>query len=80
MSNMAQEDDRPMLFNGRRVRAWCVDAGIRQEDLADAIGIPIGTVKSWTYGQKRISFDNACRIAEYFGKSLDDLRLDIAAA
>lgn len=61
-------------FNGRRVRAWCVEAGITYEELAKAIGETPGKVKSWVYNQRNIGFDKAVKIAEYFGKPLDDLR------
>lgn len=67
-------------FNGRRVRAWCVDAGITYEQLAEKIGEGVGAVKSWVYGERRINFDQACKICTYFGKSLDELRTDAAAA
>lgn len=60
-------------FNGRRVRSWCVDAGIDYEDLAKGIRVPLGTLKSWLYGQRIISYPQAVAIADYFGKSLDDL-------
>lgn len=63
-------------FNGRRVRAWCVDAGITYKDLAKAINEGVGAVKSWVYGERRINFDQACKVCNYFGKSLDELRLD----
>lgn len=58
---------------GRRVRGWCKDAGISQQELAEGLGVPIGTLKSWLYGQRNIGFEEACVIADYFGKSLDDL-------
>lgn len=61
-------------FNGRRVRSWCVDADITLDDLAKRIGVSAGTLKSWVYGQRSISFDQACKIADVFGKPLDDLR------
>ena len=61
-------------FNGRRVRAWCVDSGITYDELA------VGTLKAWIYGQRGISFPQACAIAEVFGKSLDDLREQKAAS
>lgn len=67
-------------FNGRRVRAWCVDAGISIEELADRIGVRYGTLKSWIYNKRSIDFANACLIANYFGKSLDDLRETVPAA
>lgn len=61
-------------FNGRRVRAWCVDEGISYEQLAEKIGVKVGTLKAWIYGQRSIDFDQACAIAKAFDKPLDDLR------
>ena len=46
-------------FNGRRVRAWCVDSGITYDELAERIGVPVGTLKAWIYGQRGISFPQA---------------------
>lgn len=42
--------------------------------------MPVGTLKAWIYGQRGISFPQACAIAEVFGKSLDDLREQKAAS
>lgn len=61
-------------FNGRRVRSWCVDAGITLEELAERIHKPFGTLKSWVYNQRAISFEQACEIADVFGKPVDELR------
>lgn len=61
-------------FNGRRVRAWCVDEGISYEELAEKIGVKVGTLKAWVYGSRGIDFNQACAIAVAFGKPLDDLR------
>lgn len=60
-------------YVGRRVRGWCKDAGITQQELADGLGVPYGTLRSWLYGERRIELEQACAIADYFGKSLDDL-------
>ena len=61
-------------FNGRRVRAWCVDANITYDELAEHVGVPLTTLKSWIYGQRRIGFEEACAIADVFGKPVDELR------
>ena len=78
-SRKRDEKGREMIisqptFNGRRVRAWCVDAGMTHEELAKRLGIANGTLKSWIYGQRNISFNYACAIADVFGKSVDELR------
>lgn len=62
-------------FNGRRVRSWCVDSDMSYEDLAKSIGVAEGTLKAWVYGQRSISFDHACAIANVFKKPVDDLRI-----
>ena len=61
-------------FNGRRVRSWCVDADMTHEELAEKIGVPVGTIKSWIYGQRRPLFEQACAIADVFGKPVSELR------
>lgn len=58
---------------GRRLRSWMVDAGMTQEDVAEALGVSTGALKSWIYGQRSISFDRAEQICDLFGKPLDEL-------
>lgn len=58
---------------GRRIRSWMVDAGMTAEDAAEALGVSVGALKSWIYGQRSISFDRAEQIADLFGKTLDEL-------
>lgn len=58
---------------GRRIRSWMVDAGMTQEDTASALGVSVGALKSWIYGQRSIDFERAEQIADLFGKTLDDL-------
>lgn len=66
-------------FNGRRVRAWCVDAGMNLEDLAEKINVPFGTLKAWIYNNRSISFNQACAIADAFDKPVDDLMVKLCA-
>ena len=73
-SYIERGEEMSATFNGRRVRAWCVDSGITYEALAERVGVPIGTLKSWIYGQRNIAFDQACAIADVFGKPVDELR------
>lgn len=63
---------------GRRIRSWLVDAGMTVEDLAAKLSTPEkevkpGTVKSWLYGNRAMSFETAVQIADVFGKPLDEL-------
>lgn len=58
---------------GRRLRSWMVDAGMTQKDVAEALGVSVGALKSWIYGHRSISFDRAEQICDLFGKPLDEL-------
>lgn len=58
---------------GRRVRSKCVDHGITYKDLANALGVSEGTVKSWVYGERAMSLENAWQIADYFSIPMDEL-------
>lgn len=58
---------------GRRIRSWCVDAGITNKEAAAQLGIPFSTFKGWVYGSRSMSFKQAEAIADLFGKSLDEL-------
>lgn len=63
----------------RRVRSWNIDAGIGWAELAEGVGenlgrdVPEGTLKSWLYGSRSLGLEEACAIADVFGKSLDEL-------
>lgn len=57
----------------RRLRSWMVDAGMTQEQTAEALGVSVGTLKSWLYGTRSLNFDRAEQICDLFGKSLDEL-------
>lgn len=58
---------------GRRIRSWMVDAGLNTEDTAEALGVSVGSLKSWIYGQRSLTFDRAEQICDLFGKPLDEL-------
>ena len=58
---------------GRRIRSWMVDAGMTKEDVAGAMGVSVGALKSWIYGQRSLSFDRAEQICDLFGKTLEEL-------
>ena len=80
-SNRKEEPyGRPVHVQRPPRASWCVDSGITYDELAERIGVPVGTLKAWIYGQRGISFPQACAIAEVFGKSLDDLREQKAAS
>ena len=58
---------------GRRIRSWMVDAGMNAEDTAEALGVSVGSLKSWIYGQRGLYLDRAVQICELFDKPLDEL-------
>ncbi|MCH3943032.1 MAG: helix-turn-helix domain-containing protein [Atopobiaceae bacterium] len=58
---------------GRRIRSWIVDSGKSQEQVAEEMGVSFGALKSWIYGNRTISLDQAVLIANYFQKPLDEL-------
>ena len=58
---------------GRRIRSWMVDAGLNADDTAEALGVSTGSLKSWIYGQRSLTFDRAEQICDLFGKTLDEL-------
>ena len=60
-------------YMSRRLRSWMADAGMTQKDVADALGVSVGAVKSWIYGTRALSFGRAEQICDLFGKTLDEL-------
>lgn len=48
-------------------------AGLRQQDVADKLGVSLMTYGSWERGTRAISFEQACALADLFSCSLDDL-------
>ena len=57
----------------RIIRSWCVAEGITYEERAERLDVPMPTLKSWIYGTNRLALDDAARICDVFGKSLDEL-------
>lgn len=57
----------------RRFRSWMVEAGMTQEQTADALGVSVGTLKSWVYGTRSLTLDRAVQVCDLFGKPLDEL-------
>src|SRR5690606_7530535 len=53
---------------GRALRDALADAGLRQGDLADALGIDQGTVSRWTRGLQRIDLDYFPAIDKALGR------------
>lgn len=57
----------------RRIRSLCMDRGITYKQMADELGVPEGTIKSWIYGERKMSLENAILIADYFSVPLDTI-------
>ena len=50
-----------------------MDKGITYEQMSDDIDVPLGTLKSWIYGERKMSLETACLIADYFQVPLDTI-------
>ena len=58
----------------RRIRHEMVDRDIRTvTDLGEFLGVTTETASCWIKGEKGMSLDNACRVSDAFGWSLDQL-------
>lgn len=56
---------------GRRIKSGMVDLGLDSDSFAKEIGVSSGTVRSWVSGRSGMSFENAIKIADLLGWSLD---------
>ena len=50
-----------------------LNAGLRQQDVADKLGVSLMTYGSWERGTRAISFEQAVALADLFACTLDDL-------
>ena len=50
-----------------------LNAGLRQQDVADKLGVSLMTYGSWERGTRAISFEQASQLADLFACTLDDL-------
>ena len=57
----------------RRIRSLCIDRGVTYEQMAEDLDVPVGTMKSWVYGNRKLSLENAFMLADYFGVPLDTI-------
>lgn len=48
-------------------------ADMSQSELANAAGVPIGTLRNWEQGRRVPLFDTVIKVAHALGVSLDDL-------
>lgn len=48
-------------------------AGMTQKKAAEALGVTVGGWSGWEIGRRKISLDDACRICDVLGCTLDEL-------
>lgn len=58
---------------GTRLMVCRRDAGVTQKQLADKVGVSVGTVGNWERNVVGIPFYKACAIADMLGITLDEL-------
>ncbi len=56
-----------------RIRELRKKARLSQQALADHIGVFRNTISNWETGYSQISLENAKKVAEYFGVTIDYL-------
>jgi len=59
-----------MKFN---LCAWRRAKGLSQKEMSERLGVHINTYQKWEHSPKKISIENATKIAEIFGVSIDDI-------
>lgn len=60
-----------MEIVGRRIKSGIVDSGMDYETFASKVGVSTDTVRSWVVGRSGISLENAVKVADALGWSLD---------
>jgi transcriptional regulator with XRE-family HTH domain len=58
---------------GQRLKRLRQSAGMTQPQLAEAAGVPVGTLRCWEQERRNMLFVNAIEIARAIGISLDEL-------
>ncbi|GAD41606.1 helix-turn-helix transcriptional regulator [Streptococcus anginosus] len=56
-----------------RIRELRKQSRLSQQALADQIGVFRNTISNWETGYSQISLENAKKVAEYFGVTIDYL-------
>ncbi len=56
------------------IGAWLLVKGNKKEQLAAVIGISVATLNNRLDGSCPWLFDEVCRVADFFGCSIEDLR------
>lgn len=58
---------------GRRLKSGLVDSGMSNADLAEKTGVSEWTVKEWCGGRSGMTLENAIKVCDVLGWSLDKL-------
>jgi transcriptional regulator with XRE-family HTH domain len=58
---------------GGRIKRLRKAAGMSQPQLADASGVPVGTLREWEQDRRLPSWEGAVALADGLGISLDEL-------
>ena len=58
---------------GERLKRLREAAGMSQPQLADAAGVPVGTLRQWEQDRRFPSWEGAVALADGLGVSLDEL-------
>ena len=58
---------------GRRIKSLRIDKGIDQKQLAEISGVSLASISQYELGQTVIGMENAVKIADVLGCSLDSL-------
>jgi transcriptional regulator with XRE-family HTH domain len=58
---------------GERLQRLRRAQGLSQSELAEAAGVPVGTLRGWEYGRRTPLLDAAARLADALGCTLDEL-------
>jgi transcriptional regulator with XRE-family HTH domain len=70
---MSQSPDRTAETTGKRLQRLRQGAGLSQSQLADAAGVPVGTIRSIEYDRRGPLLETAVKLAGALGVSLDEL-------
>lgn len=62
------------MVSGKMLVVCRIEKGLRQSDVCDDLGISLSTLSKYELGRSIPSFTNACKLMDYYGISLDDMR------
>ena len=61
------------MVNLRRLKGLRVEHNLTQEEFASWINMPISTYRKKELGQSQINLDEAYKISQLFGESIEDI-------